>query len=148
MTNPAVEIDEPNPSRNWEMVYVSDPSNVADYDFDPGDPRPLITSQPATSTELDRFIDHVATSNADVFVQEVYNAGWTMYFRSEHFEYDARHQHRRFLPMMDEGIMPVQVMLERCRTRDMRFLAGFRVNDPHGAPNQGAMFLHLSLIHI
>ena len=88
------------------------------------------------------FIDHVGTSDADVFVQEVYNAGWTMYFRSERFEYDARPQHRRFLPMMDDGIMPLQVMLERCRERGMRCLAGFRVNDNHGAPDQGGMFLH------
>ena len=130
------------PPRDWELVYVSDPSNVANYDFDPGDARPLITSHPATPEELRRFIDHVATSDADVFVQEVYNAGWTMYFRSERFEYDARPQHRRFLPMMEDGTMPLQVMLERCRERGMRCLAGFRVNDNHGAPDQGGMFLH------
>ena len=130
------------PPRDWELVYVSDPSNVCNYDFDPGDARPLITSHPAAPEELRTFIDRVATSTADVFVQEVYNAGWTMYFRSERFEYDARPQHRRFLPMMDDGIMPLRVMLERCRERGMRCLAGFRVNDNHGAPDQGGMFLH------
>ena len=139
---PSATPPDTRPPRDWELVYVSDPSNVCNYDFDPGDARPLITSHPATPEELRRFIDHVATSAADVFVQEVYNAGWTMYFRSERFEYDARPQHRRFLPMMDDGIMPLQVMLERCRERRMRCLAGFRVNDNHGAPDQGAMFLH------
>ena len=142
MTMPSATPPDTRPPRDWELVYVSDPSNVANYDFEPGDARPLITSHPATPEELRTFIDHVATSDADVFVQEVYNAGWTMYFRSERFEYDARPQHRRFLPMMEDGIMPLQVMLERCRERGMRCLAGFRVNDNHGAPDQGGMFLH------
>ena len=130
------------PPRDWELIYVSDPSNVTNYDFDPGDARPLITRHPAAPEELAAFIDHVSVSSADAFVQEVYNAGWIMYFRSERFEYDARPQHRRFLPMMDDGVMPLQVMLDRCRARGMRFLAGFRVNDNHGAPDQGGMFLH------
>ena len=92
---PAPTPPDTRPPPDWELVYVSDPSNVCNYDFDPGDARPLITSHPATPEELRTFIDRVATSAADVFVQEVYNAGWTMYFRSERFEYDARPQHRR-----------------------------------------------------
>ena len=138
--------EEPMPNdgstRRWELIYVSDPSNVTNYDFDPGDGRPLITSHPATAEELRVFVDNIALSNADVLVQEVYHAGWIMYFRSERFEYDARPQHRRFLPMMDDGVMPLQVMLDRSRERGMRFMAGFRVNDNHGAPDQGGMFLH------
>lgn len=139
---PASTLPDPRPPRDWELIYVSDPSNVTNYDFDPGDARPLITRHPAAPEELAAFIDHAAASDADAFVQEVYNAGWIMYFRSDRFEYDARPQHRRFLPMMDDGVMPLQVMLERARTRGMRFLAGFRVNDNHGAPDQGGMFLH------
>ena len=128
--------------RLWELIYVSDPSSLTNYDFDPGDGRPLITSHPATPEELRTFVDNIAISDADVLVQEAYHAGWIMYFRSERFEYDARPQHRRFLPMMDDGVMPLQVMLQRARERGMRFLAGFRVNDNHGAPDQGGMFLH------
>ena len=84
----------------------------------------------------------MSTSDADVFVQEVYHAGWTMYFRSERFEYDARPQHRRFLPMMDDGVMPVQVMLGALP--DARHALPGRVpgqRQPRRA-GPGGMFLH------
>ena len=45
---PSTTPPDTRPPRAWELVYVSDPSNVANYDFDPGDARPLITSHPAT----------------------------------------------------------------------------------------------------
>ena len=86
---------------------------MTNYDFDPGHPRPLITTQPTTVEELRRVVDNIALSGADTLIQEVYNAAWTMFFRSERFEYDARPQHRRFMPLMDQGIMPLQVLLER-----------------------------------
>ena len=135
-------MEERAPKKKWRIIYVSDPSNTANYDFDPGHPRPLITSHPAKTEELRRVVDCVAANKADAFIQEVYNAGWTMFFRSDRFEYDARPQHRRFIPMMDEDIMPLQVLEEQARTHGMSFLAGFRMNDSHGAPDQGAMFLH------
>ena len=58
------------------------PSGNANYDFDPGMARPLITSHPAKPEELRRIIDNVAANRPDTFIQEVYNAGWTLYFRS------------------------------------------------------------------
>lgn len=76
---PAATPPDARPPRDWELIYVSDPSNVTNYDFDPGDARPLITRHPAAPEELAAFIDHAAASDADAFVQEVYNAGWTMY---------------------------------------------------------------------
>jgi hypothetical protein len=127
---------------DWRLIYVSDPSSMTNYDFDPGHPRPLITTQPTTVEELRRVVDNIALSGADTLIQEVYNAAWTMFFRSERFEYDARPQHRRFIPLMDQGVMPLQVLLERARERGMGFMAGFRMNDSHGAPDQGGMFLH------
>ena len=127
---------------DWRLIYVSDPSSMTNYDFDPGHARPLITTQPTTVEELRRVVDNIALSGADTLIQEVYNAAWTMFFRSERFEYDARPQHRRFIPLMDEGTMPLQVLLERARERGMGFMAGFRMNDSHGAPDQGGMFLH------
>ena len=127
---------------DWRLIYVSDPSSMTNYDFDPGHARPLITTQPTTVEELRQVVDNIALSGADTLIQEVYNAAWTMYFRSERFEYDARPQHRRFIPLMDEGTMPLQVLLEQARARGMHFMAGFRMNDSHGAPDQGGMFLH------
>ncbi len=127
---------------DWRLIYVSDPSSMTNYDFDPGHARPLITTQPTTVEELRQVVDNIALSGAETLIQEVYNAAWTMYFRSERFEYDARPQHRRFIPLMDEGTMPLQVLLDQARARGMHFMAGFRMNDSHGAPDQGGMFVH------
>lgn len=127
---------------DWKVIYVSDPSSMTNYDFDPGRARPLITSHPTTPDELIDLVDNIAMNKPDTLIQEVYNAGWIMYFRSDRFEYDARPQHRRFLPMMDDGIMPLQVLLDRAHEHEMQFLAGFRLNDRHGSPDQGGMFIH------
>ena len=113
------------PHDQWRLIYVSDPSGNANYDFDPGMARPLITSHPAKPEELQRIIDNVAANRPDTFIQEVYNAGWTLYFRSPRFEYDARPQHRRFIPMMDDGIMPLQVMLDQARKHGTEFSRWF-----------------------
>ena len=48
------------------------------------------------------------------------------------FEYDARPQHRRFLPLLEQGIQPLEVLLNHCHKRGMEFLAGIRINDNHG----------------
>ena len=71
----------PNSEGNagWRLIYASDPSNMTNYDFDPGHPRPLITTQPTTVEELRRVVDNMALSGADTLIQEVYNAAWTMF---------------------------------------------------------------------
>ncbi|MDA0313305.1 MAG: family 10 glycosylhydrolase, partial [Gemmatimonadetes bacterium] len=40
--------------------------------------------------------------------------------------------HQRLVPMMNEGITPVEVYIDECHRRGMTFLAGFRINDRHG----------------
>lgn len=49
---PAATPPDRRPPRDWELIYVSDPSNVTNYDFDPGDARPLITRHPAAPEVL------------------------------------------------------------------------------------------------
>ena len=81
--------------------------------------------------DLRRWVDMLADSGVDIFQQDVYNKGCTAYWRSDQLQYDPREQHRRFLPLLDAGIQPLQVLLEHSHRRGMAFHAGFRMNDTH-----------------
>jgi len=104
------------------IVYVSDPSSIASR----------YLPDPVAVTDLQDWIDRLAVSEVDCFVQEAYTQGWTTYWRVADFEYDARPQHRRFLPLLNQGIQPLEVLLDHCHQRGMEFLAGIRMNDNHG----------------
>ena len=38
--------------------------------------------------------------------------GWTVYWQSDRYEYDRRPQHRRFLPLLAEGIQPLDILID------------------------------------
>ena len=111
------------PRGNRRIVYVSDPSSIA-YRFLP---------DPVREEDLRDWIDYVAAADIDTFVQEVYTQGWTVYWRGDRYDYDARPQHRRFLPLLDAGIQPLDILIDQCHRRGIEFFAGFRINDNHGA---------------
>jgi len=106
------------------LLYVSDPSSIALN----------VLPDPVEPDDLRRWVDVLADSGVDTFVQDVYNQGFTVYWRSERLQYDQRDQHRRFLPMLDAGIQPLQVLMDQSHERDMDFVAGFRMNDTHDFP--------------
>ena len=112
------------PRGERRFAYVNDPSSIARG----------ILPDPVEPDDLRRWVDMLADGGVDTFVQDVYNQGFTVYWRSDRFQYDLREQHRRFLPMLDAGIQPLQVLLDRSRERGMVFLAGFRMNDTHDFP--------------
>lgn len=110
------------PRGNQRIHFVSDPSSIAVG----------LLSDPAQADELRRWVDMVADSGVDIFQQDAYHKGCTVYWRSDKFQYDPRRQHKRFLPLLDAGIQPLQVLLDQCHKRGMAFVAGFRMNDNHG----------------
>ena len=55
----------------------------------------------------------LADSGVDLFNQEIYSQGWTEYWKSRSFDYDQRTQHRRFLPMIESGTQPVEVLIDQ-----------------------------------
>lgn len=122
MPTPRFPTLTPSPRGTRRTIYVSDPSSVA-LRYHP---------DPTTEEDLRTLIDEMVDAGTDMFIQEAYTQGWTTYWRTERFEYDARPQHRRFLPMLDAGVQPLQVMLDQSHKRGMEFLAGLRVNDNHG----------------
>ncbi len=115
--------DDLKPRGTRRIIYVSDPSSVA-WRYLP---------DPVREEDLTAWIDAIAAAEIDTFVQEVYSQGWSTYWRGDRLEYDARPQHRRFLPLLDAGVQPVEVLLDRCHHHGIEFFAGFRVNDNHGA---------------
>lgn len=110
------------PRGDRRVLYVSDPSSIAGG----------ILPDPVEADDLSAWVDMLADSGVDMFQQDVYAQGFTFYWRSEKFEYGGREQHLRFLPLLDSGIQPIQLLLDRCHERGMKFFAGFRMNDNHG----------------
>ena len=110
------------PRGSRRILYVSDPSSIAMNHL----------PDPATEGAIRSWVDQLSAARVDVFVQEAYTQGWTTYWRVDGLEYDARPQHRRFLPLLDRGVQPLELLLDQCHKRGMEFLAGIRINDNHG----------------
>ncbi|MBM3802404.1 MAG: hypothetical protein FJW26_08875 [Acidimicrobiia bacterium] len=111
-----------SPRGSRRIVYVSDPSSIARR----------YLPDPVSEADLRNWVDELAKAEVDTFVQEAYTQGWTTYWRCERFEYDQRPQHRRFLPLLNAGTQPLEVLVDQSHRRGMEFLAGIRVNDNHG----------------
>ena len=133
------------PRGERRLIYTSDPSNLAFYEVG----RQVAHTPDATTAKADparredliQWVDNLAHHGIDTYAQTIYSQGWTVFFRSNRFEYDARPQHQRFLAMMDAGITPLEVLIEQTHKRGMEFVAKFRMNDRHGNGNQGARFI-------
>ena len=121
-TAPPVRLGSFSPRGLRRILYVSDPSSIARRHL----------PDPVSEQDLRKWVDTLAAARVDLFIQEAYTQGWTTYWRSPRFDYDARPQHRRFLPLLDRGKQPLGILLDQCRRRRMAFLAGIRVNDNHG----------------
>ena len=115
------DLQIPAPRGNRRLLYISDPSSIASR----------YLPDPASEESLRNWIDDVAAAGVDTFNQEVYTQAWTTYWRIDKFDYDARPQHRRFLPLLDAGIQPLAILIDQAHKRGMEFIAGFRMNDNH-----------------
>lgn len=107
-----------------QLMFVGDPSSIAHG----------VLPDPVGPADLHQWVDMLADADVDTYVQDVYNQGFTVYWRSDRFQYDQREQHRRFLNMLDAGTQPLHTLLDRTHERGMLFLAGFRMNDTHDFP--------------
>lgn len=118
---------EPMAPRGKEHVYyVSDPSTIA---------RTFLPN-PVREGDLRELIDAMADAGIDMYGQEVWSQGWTVYFQSETHEYDQRPQHERFRELIDAGTQPVAILADQAHKRGMKFIAGFRMNDGHAGHNR------------
>ena len=110
------------------VFYVSDPSTISR----------LVLPDPVREEDLRGWVDMVADSGVDTLGQELFSQGWTVYWKSDKYEYDQRPQHRHFLPMIESGTMPVEILIDQSHQRGMRLIAGFRMNDGHAGHNRRA----------
>ncbi len=117
------------------ILYTSDPSNLPFQQvgrhlaYEPTVEQAL--ADPARKQDLVQWIDQLAHHGVTIYAQAVFVQGRTLLFRSDGYETDERPQHLRFKPMMDAGVMPLQILLDECRRRGMRFLGKLRMNDHH-----------------
>ena len=141
--NQSLPTFEPRGERR--LIYTSDPSNLAFYQVGQQvahiPDAETARNDPARSEDLVEWVDALAHHGVDSYAQAIYAQGWTVFFRSDRFEYDARPQHQRFVSMMDAGITPLEVLIEQTHKRNMEFVAKFRMNDRHGNGGQGARFI-------
>jgi hypothetical protein len=133
------------PRGERRLIYTSDPSNLAFYQVgqqvDHMPDAATARNDPARREDLVEWVDQLAHHGIDTYAQAIYAQGWTVFFRSDRFEYDGRPQHQRFVSMMDAGITPLEVLIEQTHKRGMEFVAKFRMNDRHGNGDQGARFI-------
>jgi hypothetical protein len=125
-----------NPTLRGEdrILYASDTSNIglsilrsAPHRPD-GSTRPLPDDEP-TAADLRRYLDDLADNGVDIFAQCVLakqGAGW---FGPEHPD----HAHR---PCIEAGIdpadgAPIEIAIDQCHKRGMKFIAKFRMADRH-----------------
>jgi len=111
------------PRGTRRVIYNSDLSNTTSH-----------MSEPAAKPEELRQVvrNYARAGGIDTLVQEIWHQGWSTFWRTDKCPYDSRPQHRRLVPIMDTGIMPVEIYIDECHRQQMEFLAGFRMNDRHG----------------
>lgn len=111
------------PRGKRRLIYVSDPSNTTSH-----------LSEPAAQPEELRQIvrNYAQAGSIDTVVQEIFAEAMTMFWRTDKCPYDIRFQHERLIPIMDDGIMPVEIYIDECHRQGLEFIAGFRMNDRHG----------------
>ena len=114
------------PRGDRRIIYVSDPDSI--IRFLPGG---LNLPEIPTEDFFRNWVDDVAEANVDTFIQEAYSQGWTLYWRCEKFDYDQRPQHRCFIPLLDAGVQPLEILIDQSHKRGMEFIAGFRMNLNH-----------------
>ena len=120
----AADSNKPAPRGKTRLLYVSDPSSIALN----------MLPDPVREQDLRNWVDMLADAGVDIFDQEVYNQGYTVYWKSERFQYDKRPQHKRFVPLIEKGTQPLDVLIDQSHKRGMKFIAGFRMNDEHNFP--------------
>jgi hypothetical protein len=104
------------------VLFNSDPSSIAK----------TYLPDPVNEDDLRRLIDMMADSGITHYCQEAYSQCCTAWWRCETYTYDHRPQHERFLPLLESGVQPLEVLADQCHQRGLRFIAGIRVNDTHG----------------
>jgi hypothetical protein len=111
------------PRGTRRVIYNSDLSNTTCH----------LSEPEAKPEELREVVRNYATAGAiDTLVQEIWHQGWSTFWRTDKCPYDSRLQHERLVPIMDTGIMPVEIYIDECHKQNIEFIAGFRMNDRHG----------------
>ncbi len=111
------------PRGTRRVVYNSDLSNTTSHLSDPA----------AKPEELRQVVRNYAKEGSiDTLVQEIWHQGWSTFWRTDKCSYDSRPQHKKLVPIMDTGVMPIEIYIDECHKQNMEFIAGFRINDRHG----------------
>ena len=118
----------PKPRGDVRIVYTSDHANIGHY---------LMTNSPSAA-ELRRVMDVHAGNGIDIFAQTVFQkhgVGWFWPETPDHEHWSGLNT--AFDKIAKEGQSPIQVAVDQCHKRGVKFLAAFRMADRHPGPGKG-----------
>ena len=112
----------PKPRGDVRIVYASDHENISSY---------ILTHNP-TSDELRGVIDMLASNGVDILAQTVFQKNGVGWFWPEHP--DHAHWSGGVDKINDKDELPIELAIDQCHKREIKFVAKFRMADrhPHG----------------
>ena len=90
--------------------------------------------------QLRRAVADLACAGVDVLAQRVFSAAGVAFFRPEHP--DHVHYPYPIDPPQEEGVEAIDILIDECHKRGMRFVAKFRMSDRHLRSARGFITTH------
>jgi len=103
------------------------------YNGDLGLPIRYMSTEEPTKEGLHAIPDHLAANGVDVYAQDVFNSGNTMWDSKYNglMRPDGAWQAPKAPDVFAAGLEPIEILVERSHFHGMKFIAGFRMSDRH-----------------
>ena len=131
---------DPKPSGDVRIVFASD-SGIASYNVWDA---PSDQDRRRRPEQLRRAVDDLADNGVDVLAQLVFMSKGVGFFWPRHPD----HVHRSYSDIDQggkEGVQPIEILIDQCHKRGMKFLAKFRMSDRHPDAARGWQLEHKEL---
>ena len=128
----------PAPRGEARILYASDGNNIGRYILT-NQPNDVLTTKLGGSAhsgrELRRHLDELADNGVDLFAQSIFTKYGLSWFQAEHP--DHGHQPTGLDKIDPEDGTAIEIAIDQCHKRGMKFLAKFRMADRHGGTGRG-----------
>ena len=132
--------EKARPLGEVRVVFASD-SAIASYNtWD----APGAEDQKGAAGQLRRAVDDLADNGVDVLAQLTFASQGVGFFWPEHPDHIHR-TYSRIDRSGKKGVQPIEVLIDQCHKRGMKFLAKFRVSDRHRDSARGWQLEHKEL---
>ncbi len=124
----------PEPRGDDRILYASDTNNIGMCILRSSPHRAVYFESPQpgdepTAADLRRHLDDLADNGVDIFAQCVLAKQGVGWFKPEHPDHAPR---RSIVDAIDPADgLPIEIAIDQCHKRDMKFIAKFRMADRH-----------------